>query len=93
MVRREETAPWKIHQAAGRLRDGWVRRRRRVSMDYITLDVSKIPEDKVRPGSVVELIGPYHSIDALAEEAGTLAYEILTGLGTRHTRVYCSDGT
>ena len=65
----------------------------RVSMDYITLDVSKIPEDKVRPGSVVELIGPYHSIDALAEEAGTLAYEILTGLGTRHTRVYCSDGT
>ena len=60
----------------------------RVSMDYITLDVSKLPEDEVRPGSVVELVGPHHGIDALAEEAGTVAYEILTGLGTRYTRVY-----
>ncbi|MBL6934657.1 MAG: alanine racemase [Alphaproteobacteria bacterium] len=61
----------------------------RVSMDYITLDVSKVPEDKIHPGSVVELIGPHHGIDALAEEAGTLAYEILTGLGARYTRAYC----
>lgn len=64
----------------------------RVSMDYITLDVSKVPEDRVRPGSVVELIGPHHSIDSLAGEAGTVAYEILTGLGNRYTRVYC-DGS
>jgi len=64
----------------------------RVSMDYITLDVSKIPEDRIRPGLMVELIGPHHSIDSLAEEAGTVAYEILTGLGNRYTRVYC-DGS
>ena len=60
----------------------------RVSMDYITIDVSKVPENKVRPGKMVELIGPHHGIDALAKEAGTIAYEILTGLGARHTRVY-----
>lgn len=60
----------------------------RVSMDYITLDVSKVPEDNACPGSAVELIGPHHGIDALAEEAGTVAYEILTGLGARYTRIY-----
>jgi alanine racemase len=57
-------------------------------MDYITIDVSKVPENKVRPGKMVELIGSHHGIDALAEEAGTIAYEILTGLGACHTRVY-----
>ncbi len=60
----------------------------RVSMDYITLDVSKLAEGTLKPDTVVELIGPNHDIDALAEKADTLAYEILTGLGNRYRRVY-----
>ncbi len=60
----------------------------RVSMDYITLDVSGIPAGHIRPGDRVELIGEHHGIDDLAEEAGTIAYEILTTLGSRYGRVY-----
>ncbi|MBT4769783.1 MAG: alanine racemase [Rhodospirillaceae bacterium] len=60
----------------------------RVSMDYITLDVSDLAPGTLRPDTVVELIGPNYDIDALAKKAGTLAYEVLTGLGNRYRRVY-----
>ena len=62
----------------------------RVSMDLITLDVTRAPE--ARPGDMVDLIGPHHDVDALAAEAGTIGYEILTGLGRRHTRRYVNGG-
>jgi alanine racemase len=55
----------------------------RVSMDLITFDVSGVPEALARPGAMIELIGPHRPIDALAEEAGTIGYEILTALGAR----------
>ncbi len=58
----------------------------RVSMDLITVDVTRVPE--ARPGDMVDLIGPHHDIDALAEEAGTIGYEILTSLGRRYKRHY-----
>lgn len=58
----------------------------RVSMDLITLDVSGVPT--AQPGDSVELIGPHHDIDALAAEAGTIGYEILTSLGGRYRRRY-----
>jgi len=57
----------------------------RVSMDMITLDVSRVPEHQCRPGMPVDLIGPHHDADALAQEAGTIGYEIKTSLGGRHT--------
>jgi alanine racemase len=60
----------------------------RVSMDMITLDVSATPPELAVPGAPVELIGPHHSIDALAAEAGTNGYELMTGLGRRFARVY-----
>ena len=60
----------------------------RVSMDLITLDVSAAPETLARPGETVELIGPNRTIDDVAEEAGTIAYEILTSLGPRYARRY-----
>jgi len=56
----------------------------RVSMDLITIDVTQVPE--ARPGDMVDLIGPLHDIDALAQEAGTIGYEILTSLGRRYRR-------
>ena len=60
----------------------------RVSMDLLTVDVTGIPEDEVAVGSEAELFGPSLSIDALADVAGTNAYEILTRLGHRAHRIY-----
>lgn len=60
----------------------------RVSMDLITLDVTAAAEPLSRPGMTVELIGPHHSVDTVAEAAGTIGYEILTSLGSRYRRVY-----
>jgi alanine racemase len=60
----------------------------RVSMDLLTLDVTDLDPETTRPGSFVELIGPGHDIDAIAAEAGTNGYEILTALGRRYHRVY-----
>jgi alanine racemase len=36
----------------------------------------------------VEVIGPRHSVDDLAREAGTIGHEILTSLGHRYARRY-----
>ncbi len=58
----------------------------RVSMDLIALDVTDVSQAK--PGDMVDLIGPRHDVDALAAEAGTIGYEILTSLGQRYRRVY-----
>ncbi len=60
----------------------------RISMDLTTLDVTAVPAGQVRPGALVDFIGPEHDIDALAQEAGTIGYEILTALGRRYHRVY-----
>jgi len=65
----------------------------RVSMDLITLDVSDLAPDEARPGAVVEIIGDHNPIDAVAEQAGTIAYEILPGLRHRYRRRYIGGDT
>lgn len=60
----------------------------RVSMDLVTLDVTDLPDEMARPGTMVEVIGPNMPVDELAESAGTIGYEILTSLGRRYTRRY-----
>lgn len=65
----------------------------RVSMDLVTFDVSHVPEAIAQPGAVIDLIGPDHDLDALAGEAGTIGYEVLTALGARYRRVYTGAGT
>jgi alanine racemase len=60
----------------------------RVSMDLITFDVSDVPQEHAFPGAMVELIGPHYPVDAVAADAGTIGYEILTALGPRYRRVY-----
>ena len=60
----------------------------RVSMDLITLDVSAAPPERARPGEFVELVGPNVLLDDVAHAAGTISYEILTGLGRRWERRY-----
>jgi alanine racemase len=63
----------------------------RVSMDLIALDVAVVPRDAVRVGDAVELIGPTVELDEVAAAAGTISYEILTGLGTRLVREYVEN--
>lgn len=60
----------------------------RVSMDSLTLDISALPPDALRLGSLVELIGPHQTLEDIAAAAGTISYEILTRLGQRYHRMY-----
>lgn len=60
----------------------------RVSMDLVAADVTDIPDDEVRRGDWAELFGPNISIDEVADHAGTIAYELLTGLSRRAERRY-----
>ncbi|MCS4243499.1 alanine racemase [Rhizobium sp. BIGb0125] len=60
----------------------------RVSMDSIIVDISALPEGTLQHGSLVEVIGPQQSLEDVADDAGTIAYEILTSLGRRYQRKY-----
>jgi len=60
----------------------------RVSMDLTTFDVTARPD--IAPGVMLELLGPTHGPDAVAVEAGTNGYEVLTSLSRRIHRVYRS---
>ncbi|MCL6652885.1 alanine racemase [Agrobacterium rubi] len=60
----------------------------RVSMDSMSLDISALPEGTLTHGSLVQIIGPDQSLEDIAQDAGTIAYEILTGLGQRYRRTY-----
>jgi alanine racemase len=64
----------------------------RVSMDLITLDISALPANSVRPGCMAELIFGPNGVDQLAEAADTIGYEVLTRLGTRFARRYTRSG-
>lgn len=59
----------------------------RVSMDTIIVDTTKL---SVQPqaGDWAEIIGPGQTVDQVAEQAGTIGYEILTSLGKRYQRNY-----
>ena len=59
-----------------------------VSMDTATFDVTDAPDGTAAPGGFIDLIGPRNPVDALAAQAGTIGYEILTGLGRRFARRY-----
>ncbi|MHC4732504.1 MAG: alanine racemase [Planctomycetota bacterium] len=65
----------------------------RVSMDYLTVDVGRIPGVSV--GDEAILIGSAggETIGAteLAERTGTIPYEILTRIGKRVIRAYCGS--
>jgi len=60
----------------------------RISMDLMTADIGHLPSSACQVGDPVEIIGPHQSVDALARDAGTIGYEILTALGHRYLRRY-----
>jgi alanine racemase len=64
----------------------------RVSMDSIVIDVTRIKAE-IAPGDAVEILGAQRLVDDAAAEAGTIGYEILTGLGRRTPRQYIGGHT
>ena len=60
----------------------------RVSMDLITVDLTDIPEEFQHEGQKVELMGRNITVDDIARWSGTIAYDVLTSLGSRYARVY-----
>lgn len=59
-----------------------------VSMDMTTFDVSDVPESSLGPEACIEIIGSHQTVDGVANDAGTIPYEILTSLGHRYMRQY-----
>jgi alanine racemase len=55
-------------------------------MDMFMVDITHIPEAEV--GDEVIIFGPENPADLLAENAGTISYELLTGMRKRVRRVY-----
>ena len=60
----------------------------RVSMDLLIADVTDIPKEFAIRGAYAELIGPHIPLEEVAAYAGTIGYEVLTGLGDRYARHY-----
>lgn len=64
----------------------------RVSMDTVTVDVTEVDPAQLVPGALFDLLDAVQDINALAAQAGTNAYEILTSLGARYERRYLGGG-
>jgi len=60
----------------------------RISMDLMTVDVSEIDPRAATPGAFADLIDETYGVDEAAAAAGTIGYEILTGIGRRALRIY-----
>lgn len=76
---------------AGTGTPAWINGRRvnligRVSMDMLALDLSDAPDARI--GDKVELWGAHVAVDEVARHAGTIAYELLTGVTARVPRQY-----
>ncbi|NRA30617.1 MAG: alanine racemase [Parvularculaceae bacterium] len=59
----------------------------RVSMDSVGVDVTAMRSVCI-VGAQAEVIGPSRSLEAAADDAGTISYEVLTSLGGRIARRY-----
>lgn len=60
----------------------------RVSMDLIAIKLNNLPPELQKTGTEVEIIGENNTVCAIAKDAGTIEYEILTRLGNRFKRTY-----
>lgn len=60
----------------------------RVSMDLITVDLTRFKKIKVTEKDYIELINSKNNIDYLSKIIKTIPYEILTSLGKRYQRRY-----
>jgi alanine racemase len=62
----------------------------RVSMDLIAVDITDVPDNAVRRGDYVTLIGDQITLDEFAAWSRTISYDVLTRLGPRFHRVWKS---
>lgn len=60
----------------------------RISMDLAVLDATAVPDSACRRGAEVEFFGDTISLEEVADAAGTISYEILTGIAPRVARAY-----
>lgn len=60
----------------------------RVTMDLTIFDVTDVPPGAIRAGDYIELFGHNIALDDVAHAAGSIGYEMLTGLGLRYERHY-----
>lgn len=58
----------------------------RICMDMCMVDITDLPD--VQVGDEVEIFGDAQSVDVLAEQAGTISYELLCAVSPRVPRVY-----
>lgn len=63
----------------------------RVTMDLTIFDITDVPAGAIRAGDYIELFGPNVPVDEVARAAGTIGYEMLTGLGLRYERQYLME--
>jgi alanine racemase len=56
-------------------------------MDLMAADVTEVPAE-IHPGDRAELFGPSMPLEEVAAAAGTISYELLTGLSRRAERRY-----
>jgi alanine racemase len=61
----------------------------RVTMDQIMVDVTEVSD--VCEGDEVEMFGPNIAVSEIAEKAGTIAWEIFTGITPRVLRCHIGE--
>jgi alanine racemase len=76
------------HRGSGRLGGQRLPLLGRVSMDLVVFDVTAADPSLTQPGGFIELLDDDYGVDAVAADAGTIGYEILTALSRRCHRVY-----
>ncbi len=62
----------------------------RICMDVCMVDVSHIPDAQV--GDEATLIGPERPCEILAQQLGTISYEVLCNISKRVPRIYMQNG-
>ena len=74
------------NKAAFWTKEGFAPQRGRICMDMCMIDLTDLPG--VGVGDEVEIFGPHSDLEALAEKAGTISYELLCAVSPRVPRVY-----
>lgn len=62
----------------------------RICMDMCMVDVTDVPD--VQVGDVATIIGRERPCDIMAEQLGTISYEVLCGINKRIPRIYLQNG-
>lgn len=62
----------------------------RVTMDFIMVDITELPEQTLDTLNYMEVMGANITVDEIAKSAKTIGYEILTSLQNRFNRFYIS---